>query len=165
MAYTINVAGAALVRTNTGNGGALENLGYTINGAEVEFIDFVLPVHVDDMGGEDGPPADVIQMGEIAIVRLTLSKWDPDVADRVIVRAKGATTVGVPIVAGTLMFATAYYYRLLIHSPLTPFNFPRAFPRGSISINKGTRHSLLQMEWECHKDVGATGVLWNTSTV
>lgn len=158
MAKTIQIAGAALIRVDYGIG--LRDLGYTVNGAEVSFNGFYANVPGDENGGDQGPPIDVQYFGETADIRLILTKWDADVADEIAARLASATA-GVPASAGSLMFGSGNTFRLLIASPNDPLNFPRAFPRGPITINKGTQHSRLVLEFEAHKS--GAGILYDSS--
>lgn len=163
MATAIQVAGVCEVQVGT-SGGSLQILGKTANGAEVTKEAFHLNVPGDDNGGDDGPPIDIQILGEIARVRLELTKWD--VAVSVLVEARAPSgTAGQPtnaaVAAGTLMFTDGETFRLLLNTADTPINFPRAIPRGTIEINRGTKFSRLIIEFECHKD--STGVLYNNS--
>lgn len=161
MTAAVIVDGAAVIKVGTGEEEALETLGYTRNGADVREEAFFLDVPGDENGGEHGPPIDVQIFGEIARIRLEMTKWDTTVAGEVRSRVKDGTA-GVPQTAGTLMFGDNKAIRLLIHSTNRPQNFPRAFPRGAIEINKGTRYSMLVCEFEAHKD--ANGILYNAVT-
>ena len=161
MAHAVHVAGKALVKVGTGAAGVLEELGYTRNGVDIRCEGFFLNVPGDENGGEHGPPIDVQIFGEIAHVRLELTKWTVVVADEIASRTKDGTA-GTPPTPGTLMFAGSKAIRLLVATATTPMNFLRAFPRGAIEINKGTRYSALVCEFECHKN--AAGLLYNAVT-
>jgi len=159
MATQVNVSGAALVKVDTGASHSLETLGYTRDGVEVRFEARYLDVPSDDMGGEAGPPTEVQYLGEIAVIRLELTKYDPAVANKI--QRLYDQTPGQPGTPGTLLFSAAETYRLVIDCADTPLNFPRCFLRDAIEINKGTRFSRLLMVFEAHKD--ASGVLWNNT--
>lgn len=162
MAETIVVAGLTAVKVDTGSANALELLGYSRDGVDAEYEGYFSDVPGDQNGGESGPPIDVQFMGEIAIVRLELTKWDTAVAAKIRPRTYGGTA-GTPTTPGSLMFQGSLSYRLLLHSATTiPQNFPRAFPRHRFVINRGTRFSRLVCEFECHKN--ASGVLYNETT-
>ena len=161
MAMTVNVAGPAIIQVDTGVANALEDLGYTANGAEVEVRGFYGDVPGDENGGDSGPPIDVQYFGDIAVVRLEFTRYDPTVLDKVVCRLYGGTA-GTPGTPGTLMFAGSKTYRLLIKTTSLPMNFPRAIYRGSRVVNKGTKFSREISEFECHKN--GSGVLWNTTT-
>jgi len=161
MSRIVNVSGATLIYVDTGSANALEGLGYSVNGVEVELRGYFGDVPGDEHGGDQGPPIDVQYFGEIAIVRFEMSKYDSAIAAKCEPRLLGGTA-GQPGASGTLMFGDEKVYRLLLYNTGGPLNFPRAFPRGSIEVNKGTVFSRYRMEWECHKD--ASGVLFNAST-
>lgn len=161
MAETINVAGLAAIKVDTGSVNALELLGYTRNGAEASFQAFMHDVHTDLDGGDDGPPSDMQELGQIATIRLELTKYDAAVLAKVECRQYGGTagTVATP---GALMFGGSKSYRLLIHSPTAPLNFPRVVFREPIEINKGTKFSTLILIGTAYKN--ASAVLYNTTT-
>jgi len=162
MAAAVQVTGPAEIQVGTGAAGALEKFGYTRNGAEIVSEGYWINVPGDENGGDEGPPIDVQFIGETARIRVELTKWDTTAAAEVESRFVGGTG-GVPGAAGTLMFSGSKAMRLLVKPTTGARNFPRAFPRFAIEVNKGTRFSTLVVEFEAHKD--ATGVLWNTSIV
>lgn len=163
MARVVVVGGLCDVQVDSnGNGTQLVSLGYTANAADVTREAFWLNVPGDENGGDDGPPIEIQFLGEIARIRLELTKWDIAVAAQIEARAQSFTS-GQPGTAGTLMFADTQYFRLLLRTPTTPLNFPLAIPRGQIEINRGTKFSRLILEFECHKDGSDPGVLYNNS--
>jgi hypothetical protein len=163
MAETINVAGLAsvLVGAEGVSMGSMSTLGTTQNGVTMVFDSYQENVPGDANGGDAGPPIDVQVFGETARVRCEFSKWDTTVADTIRARVSGGTA-GTPPTAGSLMFQSSLSFRLLINAASSPINFLRAIPRMPIELNKGTRFSVLVIEFECHKN--AAGVLWNRST-
>jgi len=163
---SIHVNGVALVKVGpvTATSDSIWDLGYTRNGAEISFQGFFLDVPGDENGGDDGPPIDVQYMGETATIRMELTKYNATVAEQVQARLSDGAG-GVPGQAGFLMFGDAKAWRLLIVPANSPINFPRAFPRNVIELNKGTRFSTLVVEFEAHKaGTGAAAVLWNADT-
>lgn len=160
MAEVVNVYGPALIRVGTGAAGALETLGYSVNGVEFEENAFTSNVPGDQNGGDEGPPIDVQYFGQIDIVRLDLSKYDTAILAKLDCRLLGGTSgsVGAP---GTLIFGGSKYYRLLISPTTGPRNYLGATPRTAIVHNRGTKFSRLRIEFECH---AVSGVLWNTTT-
>ena len=162
MAITVNVAGLATIKAGTGASGALESLGYTMDGARITSEGYTTNVPGDQNGGDEGPPVEIQYLGETARVRLEMTKWDTAVQAKLEARFKGGTA-GTPPTAGSLMFAGGGYFRLLIHSPATPRNFICAsLLKQPIEINKGTKFSRLVLEFECYKDP-TTGVLYNST--
>lgn len=167
MAAEILVAGACEVKiaSPSVNSGILQVLGFNRNYAEVRKEAFFLDVPGDENGGDDGPPIEIIHLGEICIIRLELTKYDLTVANVVRSRVDGAIA-GQPTAAGTLMFngggGGGSTMRLLLNTPVDPRNFPRVIPRNAIEIGRGTKYSTLVCEFEAHKD--ASGVLYNDVT-
>ena len=89
MAIAVQVPGPCRVYVGTGVSGALEELGYTVNGANVEEDTMYSDVPTDACG--DGPAADVQYQGEIHRVRLELSKWDQAIAAKLTAKIRGGT--------------------------------------------------------------------------
>jgi hypothetical protein len=137
-------------------------LGYTRNGADVRSRGYFVDVPGDENGGEQGPPIDIQFMGEVANVRLELTKYDATVADTVLARLKGGAA-GVPGAAGTLMFGGNKEFSLVITGATQTMTFARAILRGDWELNKGTRYSMLVLEFECHKD--ANGKIYTVGAV
>jgi hypothetical protein len=167
MGYQVQVAGKTLVKVGTGTAGALENFGYTRQGAETRREAYWINIPGDEHGGDEGPPIDIQYLGEVAFVRCEMTKFDADVFRRIAARVKGATA-GVPASAGTLMFtpdstnpATTNAIRVILSNTAAPVNFPRAIPRAAIELNVGTKYSTALVEFECHKD--SNGTLYNTN--
>lgn len=168
MAEEILVAGLASVYIG-GEGAAypaaMSLLGFTRNGAEISATGYFLDVPGDEHGGDDGPPIDVQYMGEIASVRLELTKWDLALG-RTVESRRNSGTGGSPGTAGALMFGgvagSSLAFRVLVNTATAAQrrNFLRCFPRNVIEINKGTRFSTLVVEFEAH---AVNGVLWNTT--
>ena len=167
MAKTIHVNGEALARTGTGTSNALEDLGVTVDGAEIELRDFTEPVFTDTFGPD--VPFDEQQFLEDALIRLQLVFYDDAVLGKVRSRASGTDgTIGN---AGTLWGGGSKYFRLLIASPTDslPFNFPTARVRNSASHKIGTRRTLWNIEFYAVPYSGAAGattggVLYNRTT-
>lgn len=160
MAVAVITTGPAYVSVGTGVAGALEALGYSINGVEIFENVFMGDVPGDQNGGDEGPPIDIQYFGQVDRVRMELSKYDQAIADKIRPRLLGgsAGTVGTP---GTLVAGGAVYYRLLINPTTLPRNYLAAVPREPIEVNRGTKFSRLVLEFECHN---FTGTLWNTTT-
>lgn len=156
-----NVAGKLEVWLNTGGGGALEFLGYTINGAEIEEVTFMSNVPGDANGGTEGPPVDVQHMGDLHYVRLEMGQFFDSVLSKIRSRLRGVTE-GSSITPGTLIACSGLYYRLLLYGPNFVRNYPAAIPRGAIRMNAGTQFSRAMVEFECHRLSGAA--IWNGTT-
>lgn len=161
MAKQPHYAGAALIRVDTASANALEDLGYTEDGAQISIRQYTLDVPGDENGGNEGPPIDVQHLGETAEIRLTMTKWEASVADKIAARLYGGTT-GTPGTPGTMMFNESKTYRLVVHTTTTPFNFPRVIFKDAIEINKGTKFSRFVIVATAYKN--ASGVLYNSTT-
>ena len=165
MSVTPTYDGACLVRIAIPgvSGGALMDLGYSEDGVTPDLNAMWADVHGDENGGNEGPPIEVQWLGEIAVVRMTLTKFDVAVATLVSQRTAAAAggTAGVLDTPGRMMFTENNAMRLLLKTPQRPLNFTRAFPRGPISANKSVKYQKFICEFECHKD--ANGVLYNAT--
>ena len=160
MSVEVHVPGPALIRAGTGGGGALADVGYNQNGADIVFQGFFQDVPCDSHGGDDGPPAEVLYHGEIARIRVELTKWDSDVINILNGRLRGLSTPGTPSGPGVLMFAGEHDFRLLVLTANLPYNFPRTILRAPIEMpRRGSKYSIVVAEFEAHKD--GTGLLWN----
>jgi hypothetical protein len=170
MATSIQVAGACLIKVGTGSAGALETLGYTRDGATIRLDGYFLDVKTDDAGGEAGPPADVQWLGQTAMIGLELTRWDDAIAEKFVNRVFGQTTAGSITVAnaptGSLMITGSFGHRLcLIPSVGRAYNFPYAFFREAIEVNKGTKYSTMRVEsYALAVSNGTTSLLFNNST-
>jgi|DEB0MinimDraft_6_1074348.scaffolds.fasta_scaffold26249_3 hypothetical protein len=157
--------GPCLIKVDTGTSNALEDLGYTADGVRLEERKFHGNVPTDLNGGPEGPPGDVQYFGELHIVQFTLTKFDDAILSKVAPGVYGGTYGTLPN-SGTFMSSNAF--RLLLYpddyasGSNNPRNYPIAFPRGSISFNKGTKFRGVQMSWECHQN-SSTGVIFNTT--
>ena len=162
MAISIQVDGLASIKIAAG-AGALELLGYSENGVEITEQGFSLPVHGDENGGDAGPPIDIQDMGEMHIVRMLLTKYDEAVLNKIRARL-AAGTAGTPNLAGTLAFASANLYRLLIHSVNRPRNYFAATFLETREINKGTKHSKALVIAQCYS-TGPGVAIYNATVV
>ena len=151
MTQQINVFGACTVKVGTGSAGALETLGMNRNQADVVHQPYFINVPGDANGGDEGPPIDVQYLGEIVLVRLELTTWDPLVAEKIRARVRGGTVGSVPT-AGLLMIAGGYYTRICLVTPVSVCNFPIAIIRGANEFGVGTRFSTFVTEFEAHAD-------------
>jgi hypothetical protein len=158
MAKAPHVAGAAWVKV--GFPTALEDLGYTRNGAETRQETYLQDVLGDENGGDDGPPIEIIYLGETARVRLEMTKYDMVVANLISARLSGGTPGVVPA-SGTMIFAGNKFQRVCLVCANEPVNFPRCVCREPVELNKGTKFSTLVLEFVAYMDP-VTRVLWNT---
>lgn len=160
MAEVIQVHGACQCRIQTAAlaAGVLQTLGYTRNFAEIRTEAMFLDVPGDEGGGDDGIPIDLQYLGELAIIRLELTKYDATVSNAVRSRLDAITT-GVNATIGALVLSATNTMRLLLKSPTLPFNFPLVVPNGAIEVGIGTKYSTLICEFTAYPD--SNGLLFN----
>lgn len=163
MTATVHNHGKATIKVDTGSSNALETLGYTRNGADVSEEGFFIDVPGDENGGDSGDPIDIQYIGEMARVRLELTKFDQTVLGKVMRRMNDALkTAGTIGTVGRFMFLNGLHFRLVIDSPTDPKNFYRAIPRAPTNRNMGTRFTMKVIEFDCYKN--ENGVLYNAVT-
>ena len=150
MAMTINVDGVTKIVFDG------EDLGFTRNGADVTLEGFFIDIPGDAHGGDDGPPIDVQYLGELARVRVELTKYDVAVALPLYERFP-ASAAGVPVITpgSSLLFQDSQKRALVLSSASRTMTFAAAFPRAPVEVNKGTKFSTLVCEFECHPYGGA----------
>jgi hypothetical protein len=151
MALAHHVFGEAAVTVGLGSAGALQVLGYSIDGVDIEINDEVEPVFDDRFGPR--VPTDEQKFLESARIRAQIIFWDETVRQNVFIRSQNNVTEGVMPGAGLLWGAGGFYYRLLINVPLvsptneSPWNFLNARMMGSQPIKVGTKVSAWNMTW------------------
>ncbi len=160
MAAAVRNAGLCTVKVQMPSG-SIEILGYTRDGAEPTEETHMVEVPGDENGGDEGPPIEIQHLGDRARIRLEFTKIDKTVLDKVRNRVPGGT-FGTPATPGTLMFAAGKDFRLILHSPNEPRNFPRCICRSAIESNNGTKWQRWSLEIEAFKN--DSGVLENTTT-
>lgn len=161
MSTIVNVAGPVLIKVNTGSAGGLADLGYSANGVNIDEQDFNENVPGDENGGDAGPPIDVLHHGQIHIIQMELTKWDPTVAARISNRVNASAPTAGTVEPGVLYAGDSKFMRLLLTGDNFTRNYLAAIPRGSIGLNAGSRYSRQRLAFECH---AVSGVIWNTTT-
>jgi hypothetical protein len=161
MPMTINVAGPVLIRTGTGASAALEDLGYTIEGVEIQEQPKYLDVYGDQNGGSSGIPIDVQYMGEMHVLRFDLSKWDDAVMAKIAVRLRGGTAGEIGTV-GTLWGAASKTYRVLLTATNFTRNYVSCLPLEPVGMNAGSKYSRKSFAMVCYPN--SSNVIWNTTT-
>jgi len=162
MALAVHIAGPALITIDDGTGPGMQNLGYTINGADISEEPFHVDVPGDQNAGERGPPIEIQFVGEVDHVRIEMTNYDE--ANLNLVRANIPTGTAGTVAAGNIglaLFASGKTFKLRIASASEPRTYNRCIPRGAREINKGTVYSRAVVEFECHKD--ANGVLYTAA--
>lgn len=162
MAATPHNHGKATIKVNTGASAALETLGFTRNGGDVSEEAFWIDVPGDENGGDSGDPIDIQYIGEMARVRLELTKFDQAVLTKVMKRLNAAgKTAGTVGTVGRFVFLNSEFFRLVIDTPTDPKNFVRAVPRAPTNRNMGTRFTMKVIEFDCYKN--DSGVLYDNT--
>lgn len=148
MAVEIHVPGATLIQVGTGSAAALEDLGYTVNGVDIEEQNFYIDVHGDEHGGDAGPPIDIQWVGQLHILRMTLSKFDKTILDKIRPGLRGKV-LGEVLAAdiGSLIFAGGFSYRVVLNSLTTAHerDYLQCVFRDPITANLGTKHQICQL--------------------
>ena len=133
--YTIN--GAALVYTGTGASNALEVLGYTEDGVDIEIIENVTPIMTDLFGPET--PQDFQMMGMVARITCPLIAIDRTVLAKVMGKTD-RTTVGEIGTPGIVAGVGSYAFKVGIAAPAdSPWTFPACIVRPGWRSKLGTR--------------------------
>lgn len=173
MAPAIQIPGATPISVGTGAANALQQLGFTVNGAEITAENIWEDVPGDQGGGEGGIPIDFQMFGQINRIHLEFSKWDTAVLTKLeaCVNANGTLST---IVAGTspspgsLILSNNAHFRLLVNPPNAASlirNYPICLPREPHVVNAGTKWARLIMDWIAYPDLTTTPpLLWNNTT-
>jgi hypothetical protein len=171
VALALHVSGECLLKTGTGSVGALESLGVSVAGVDINITDHTDPVYTDTNGPR--VPFDEQQFLEDATITCKLVFYDETVLShirsRIAILASNADgTIGA---AGVLWGAGGNYFRLLCLSPVdaTPYNFPKARLKDAMRVKKGTVRSEWDLTFYSIPYTGSAGstlgnTLWNTTT-
>lgn len=180
MATAFHVNGVAEIKVGTGSAGALELLGHSVDGVEIDPQIIQFPIFTDSGGGPGGIPAAHQEVGEIHVISADVIVYD--VAVMVKVR-KGFSalvntiTEGVMQKVGRVLDTTVVggsgiggYGRLTILSP--DDSEPRNYLYSRL-IRKprrlSTKVTVYRLQWEAIPYIGtantmAAVVLHNTTT-
>lgn len=163
MAIAISVDGPCNVKVDTGTSNALEQLGYSADGIDVELEPFNLDVPGDQNGGGDGIPIDVQHFNSVARFTMELTKFDEAIYAKIanMVNDLGVTAAGTQVVsAGALYAANSNGFRVLLQPTNRPVNFLLCIPQ-KISRNKSSKYTRCTIEWLAYP---VSGFLWNETT-
>jgi len=152
MAESHHVFGEAAIKVGLGSAGALQTLGFSVDGVDIEEYRPVVPIYDDRAGPET--PTDEQQFPSYGYIAAQLIWWDSTVLSNVFVRADNGTTEGVNAGAGVLFGAGGKYYRLLIDVPTVsptnelPFNFLSSRLEGKPTRTKvGSKTYIWTIRW------------------
>lgn len=119
MAKSYHVFGAALIQTGTGSAGALEDLGFTESGGDIEITYHEENIMTDVAG--PATPAEIQNMGNDAVIRVRMPIVDQTILDKVLSKNDATTPApGTEGTAGTLLGTGSYAFRLAIIPENTP---------------------------------------------
>lgn len=140
MAEAIHVDGEARVKVGTGAAGALEILGVSVDGVDIEERDHTEPIFTDTFGPM--VPFDEQSFLSSALIRVELVFYDEPVLAKVRGRISGVD--GRYAKAGALWGAGSKYFRLLIDCQRDSFprNYLNARLLDSYPVKVGTRKSV-----------------------
>lgn len=158
MALTVNVGGPVLVSVGSGSGGALEELGYTVDGVRISETVFTGDVPSDERGGSEGPPIEVQQFGITHRITLELSRFDQAVMVKIALRARSGS-----FAAGDLVFSNSNEFRVLLEGANFVRNYLYCTPREPIELNAGSKFTRTSVSFEAHYQ-GDPAVLYNSTT-
>jgi hypothetical protein len=154
MAESHHVFGEAAIEVGLGSASALQVLGFSVDGVDIEIHRPVVPIYDDRAGPQT--PTDEQQFPAYAYVAAQLIWWDDTIRANVFTRADNGTTEGVNAGAGVLFGAGSKYYRLLINVPTVsptneqPWNWPNARLEGKPTRTKvGSKAYIWTMRWFC----------------
>ncbi len=160
----VNVAGPVGIWVNTGPAYALEHLGWSQDGIQIQEIPYITGIPGDQNGGSDGPPIEYQQFVSQHRIVLDLNKYSETVMAKVALRANPAAAITQRV--GQLLFCSAQYYRVLLTSfdseGTVTFirNYPYCVPFDPIDANYGSKYTRKQVVFTANT-IG--GVLWNTT--
>ena len=159
-----NVAGPLEVWLGTGTSNALEFLGYTINGADIEEISFQGEIHSDEAGGEKGPPVDYQIFGTQHRISLELQRYNSIILEKLNLFYNKNDSPA-PVVGGLQICGGSSFRVLLCSHDLTTFvrNYPACVIKEP--VNKGPIGSQATRARVSFISNAVTGVVpWNTTT-
>jgi len=171
MSDQVNISGLITVkvqfRDSSGDWtGSLQKLGESLDMIDIEERVYTHNVPGDRYGGPQGPPIEQQFLGEIHVVRMELSRWDPTVWD--LVRKRGVRSAAGSHASGDVgkLLLQDRSIRLLLDCATRPVNYPCALVNSSLQYAKGTKFTSVSLQCECH--VCQTGdqanVLWDRTT-
>lgn len=166
MAQEIHVAGPVHIRISApvaSGQPTLESLGYSEAGVDITETQSLLNVQGDQNGGDAGEPIDEQYMGETHTIRMTLTKWDEAVVNKIRARIAAGTAGTVPRI-GTLLRQGGHTFRLQLDAPFEPRDYAVVIFREPQEINKGSKHSKLVLVATSRHPVGGGSLYTATTT-
>lgn len=156
------VAGPLEIWIGTGASNALEFLGWTTNGAQIEESSMMSPVHSDEAGGEQGVPVDYQIFGYQHRISLEMTKYQTAILSKLSLRYNQNISSGIAGV-GMLVSCNGATFRLLLTAPNFVRNYPVTYILDPIDISPiGTQHSRARLSLTVNAPVGT--VIFNQVT-
>lgn len=156
------VAGPCEVWVDTGTSRALEFLGWSLGGVSIEEVAYHAPIHSDENGGPQGPPADYQLFGHQHRISMELSKFQDAVLAKLDPRYNPSTTEG-NIGVGMLLGCATATFRLLLKAPNFVRNYLATVILEPIELGPvGSQASRARVAFTANVVTG--GILWNTTT-
>jgi len=156
------VTGPLQIWGNTGTAGAMEFLGWTRGGLEIQEQPFISELKSDYSGGEQGPFADIQWLGEVHQLTAELGQYNPAIL------AKYARRVQAGVASrtkGMLIGCSSGYFRVLFLAANFARNYTRVFINDPISYAPiGTPATFPRLTFTGLEDPAiADGGPWNSS--
>lgn len=156
----VNVAGPVGIWVDTGSAHALEHLGWSQDGIQIQEIPFVEGIPGDQNGGNSGPPIDYqLFPGQHRII-IDLNKYSSAVLAKIALRANPAEAVSASV--GMLLACSDQLFRVLLYSSTGNFirNYPYCVAIDPIDANYGSKYTRTQLVFTANT---VNGVIWNTT--
>ncbi len=152
---------------------SLVAFGYTINGVEYSEEPFYSEVHGDEHGGDEGPPIDWQFLGQLAFIRMTLTKFEKSIFEackaRIRLISQNAGNQGtIPAASiGMTLLGDAQFLGVDIDCAKDS-TYSRGWPAclctGAVEINIGTKAAHAVLEFTAVRNP-ATTILHNSGLV
>jgi hypothetical protein len=163
MAATFQAFGAAQIWVKTNS--TWSWLGFNRDRGDIRVNAHMIDVHSDEKGGDAGPPAEIQMLGQTAVVRCELSRWDTTVMAAIQSRINASSAVAEGASSayrGKFIFANSYHFELIVASLLKLWYFTCTVPREPTHLNPGTAFSIQEVIFDAYEDP-STGCLYTTT--
>lgn len=147
MAEAVHVSGEARIKIGSGSVGALEILGVSEDGVDINIEDHVDPVMTDTFGPR--VPFDEQHFLETGTIQMRLIFYDEAILAKIRRPLLNSAAEGTMVEAGTLYGAAGHYFRLLILSPQDslPWNFLSARMERAKRVKIGTKRNAWDLSF------------------
>lgn len=114
MATSYHAFGAGVIQLNTGANSAMETLGLTEEGAQIEVTHEVHEIKSD--AGGDRVPVEFQAMGSRARITAPVIAWDDAVLAKAVYKSEGGSAEGTAVAAGALLGTGGFLFQLYMAS-------------------------------------------------